>query len=73
MTQHVQFLQSIRSAGQKQPGWYRKRDRYITCSDWAAVLGENKYKSRAAVLRDKIGLGTPFHGNAATRHGFVTN
>lgn len=37
MNQHVQSLQSIRSAGQKQPGWYRKRDRYITCSDWAAV------------------------------------
>lgn len=37
------------------------------------VLGENKYKSRAAVLRDKIGLGTPFQGNAATRHGFDRN
>jgi len=49
--------------------WYSTRNRLITCSDMAAVLGHNPYSSKTDVFKKKTGQGKPFRGNAATRRG----
>ncbi len=54
---------------QHSPEWFEARDRMITASEVGSVLGTNPYMSSAQVLRNKVGVGTPFTGNAATRWG----
>ena len=49
--------------------WFSQRNRMITCSDMAAVLGMNPYSSKNEVFNKKTGQAKPFHGNAATRRG----
>lgn len=49
--------------------WYTTRVRMLTCSDMAAVLGENPYSNRQAVFRKKTGQSRPFKGNYATARG----
>jgi putative phage-type endonuclease len=54
---------------QRTPPWYEKRNNHITASVMATVCGKNPYESIATAIYKKTGLGAPFKGNAATRHG----
>ena len=49
--------------------WFSQRNRMITCSDMAAVLGMNPYSNKNDVFNKKTGQAKPFRGNAATRRG----
>jgi putative phage-type endonuclease len=41
----------------------------LTASDAATAIGKNKYETPDSLLLKKCGLGVPFFGNEATRHG----
>ena len=72
VTKHVQFLvekDRAEACPQRTPGWYEKRRNHLTASSIAGACGENKYDSRIATIRKKVGLGPPFLGNKATEHG----
>lgn len=49
--------------------WLRWRQTKIGASDAAAIMGENPWKSRTQLFKEKIGLASSFSGNAATRRG----
>ena len=53
---------------QKSEAWLNVRKKLLTASDFASVIGLNKYKSADDLLRDKL-HGSTFKGNEATRHG----
>jgi len=46
--------------------WIRERMDYITASDVAALLGESKYKQRAFLFTEKLGLADSFEGSEYT-------
>jgi putative phage-type endonuclease len=49
--------------------WLESRKLGVSGSDIACIMGSNPYKSEDALLLDKLGVGKPFTGNAATRAG----
>jgi len=49
--------------------WQLWRQTKIGASDAAAIMGENPWKSRARLLKEKLALSPAFTGNAATRRG----
>jgi putative phage-type endonuclease len=52
---------------QRSPEWYEARNKVISASSIASILGQD-YKDATCTLRDKV-FGSEFKGNAATRHG----
>ena len=54
---------------QRTDPWFKMRKGRVTGSATAAILGHNPYQSRKKLLDQKLGLGPPFTGNKATRHG----
>lgn len=46
--------------------WLERRMRYVTASDVGALLGENKHKTRDALMLEKRGLVKGFQGNEYT-------
>jgi len=58
--------------------WLEARRQGVTGTDISILLGVNPYKSVDDLIMDKLGVGKPFTGNAATRAGqrlepFVAN
>lgn len=58
--------------------WLKARRKGVSGTDIAAIMGLNPYKSESQLLVEKLGVGVPFTGNAATRAGqrlepFVAN
>ena len=49
--------------------WLEARRQGVSGSDIAVIMGANPYKSEVQLLMDKLGVGKPFTGNAATRAG----
>lgn len=49
--------------------WLEARKLGVSGSDIACIMGANPYKSEEQLLLDKLGIGKPFVGNAATRAG----
>lgn len=49
--------------------WLDARRKGVSGTDLAAIMGFNPYKSESDVLMEKLGMGKPFVGNAATRAG----
>ena len=54
---------------QRSKEWFAERHNKLTSSDVDTILGNNKYSKPEEVLFKKCGLGKPFLGNEATRHG----
>jgi len=54
---------------QKSEEWLNQRKGFLTSSDAAAALGINPYSTKDELTFKKCGLGIPFTGNIATRHG----
>ena len=54
---------------QAHQAWLESRKLGVSGSDIACIMGANPYKSEDALLLDKLGVGKPFTGNAATRAG----
>jgi predicted phage-related endonuclease len=46
--------------------WLERRTHYVTASDVAALLGENKHKTREKLMLEKRGLLAGFQGNEYT-------
>lgn len=72
VTKHVKFLiekDKKERCAQRTEVWYAKRKKHITASIMAAICNANPYDSRKSALEKKLGIGKPFTGNAATRHG----
>lgn len=51
--------------------WLAKRQQGITGTDVSVLLGWNPWKREDELLASKLGMGTPFTGNAATRTGVL--
>lgn len=51
--------------------WLNKRKLGVTGTDISAILGVNTHKSEDDLILDKLGMGKPFNGNAATRAGVL--
>lgn len=49
--------------------WLAARRLGVSGTDIATLLGHNPYKSEPDLILDKLGVGKPFVGNAATRAG----
>lgn len=49
--------------------WLAKRRLGVSGTDISVLLGVNPYKTEDDLILDKLGLGKPFTGNAATRAG----
>lgn len=62
-------LLEIPQPAQRTKEWFEQRMNALTSSDVDTVLGLNKYSKPEDVLFKKCGLGKPFNGNVATRHG----
>lgn len=65
----VKKLLEIPQYEQRSKEWFDQRATRLTSSDIDTVLGQNKYSKPVDVLFKKCGLGRPFTGNIATRHG----
>ena len=65
IVEHVRNLDQIE---QRTPEWYAARENMITASDIASVLGVNPYKSRQALLKNKVDP-PEYVSNFATIHG----
>ena len=55
------------NAKQRSDEWYQLVQRTIGGSEISTVLGENKYKTKYDLAKEKVGLLPKFTGNAATR------
>ena len=65
---HVKLLQTYTSYEQKTKEWFEERKKYITASNFATVLGMNKYKTPEKYFFELFGF-DPFKGNSCTAHG----
>ena len=66
----VQKLCAKDDVEQHSDEWYEKRKGMVTASDFPTVLNENPYKTRRALLKQKLGYKAyQFSGNAATEYG----
>ena len=65
----LKSLVAQKGAKQKSRAWLDARRNILTCSDIAAVLGDNPYSTRQDVMNKKLGIGPPFKGNIFTRWG----
>jgi len=54
---------------QRTPEWYAKRNNHVTASLMATICNANPYETRSSAIKKKTGVGKPFTGNEATRHG----
>jgi putative phage-type endonuclease len=54
---------------QRTPEWFRQRAGKLTGSVIAAAIGQDKYKSRAKLMREKLGEEPRFEGNVCTQRG----
>lgn len=59
------------NAKQRSDEWYQLVQRTIGGSEISTVLGENKYKTKYDLAKEKVGLLPKFTGNAATRWGTI--
>jgi len=69
MNKKVKVLLEKEYAPQKSEEWLNQRKTMLTASDAATAIGKNKYETPDGLLLKKCGLGVPFFGNDATRHG----
>lgn len=69
MDEKVKVLIEREYAPQKSEEWLNQRKTMLTASDAATAIGKNKYETPDGLLLKKCGLGVPFFGNEATRHG----
>jgi putative phage-type endonuclease len=70
LRQQVIHLKSLNQPAQRSPEWYNMRESMITASNWGAVLKQNKYSHKNAVVLQKCGhTGYQFKGNADTEWG----
>lgn len=60
---------AIEALEQGSPEWLNWRRGVIGASDAPTIMGENPWSSASYLMKDKLGLNPPFHGNAATRDG----
>jgi putative phage-type endonuclease len=60
---------AIEALEQGSPEWLNWRRGVIGASDAPTIMGENPWGSAKYLMKDKLGLNPPFHGNAATRDG----
>lgn len=58
-----------RGITQRTPQWYSARRDYITASEVASALGQNKFETKATYVKQKAGIGPRFQGNVATEWG----
>jgi putative phage-type endonuclease len=49
--------------------WHKWRRGVIGASEAVIIMGENRWKGREQLMDEKLGLVTPFSGNAATQRG----
>ena len=59
----------IKALEQGSAEWLKWRRGVIGASDAPTIMGENPWGSASYLMKDKLGLNPPFHGNAATRDG----
>lgn len=69
MHENTQRILNTTSVEQRTDEWYAIRNNLLTASDVPAAIGQNKYKSRNTLLKEKCGLTKKFYGNKATQHG----
>jgi putative phage-type endonuclease len=62
------FIQ-IPNLEQGSAEWHEWRSEVIGASDAPAIMGENPWKSKKALIEEKLGIRKQFSGNAATRRG----
>ncbi len=60
---------AIETLEQGSTEWLEWRRGVIGASDAPTIMGENPWSSANHLMKDKLGLNPPFHGNAATRDG----
>ena len=60
---------AIEALEQGSAEWLNWRRGVIGASDAPTIMGENPWGSAGYLMKDKMGLNPPFHGNAATRDG----
>lgn len=63
------LLGGPRGLAQRTDAWIRAREKLITASEVASAIGQNKYQSTRAYVKQKAGHTPRFRGNAATRWG----
>ena len=56
---------------QRTTEWHNIRKNLLTASDVPAAIGDSKYKSINALLKQKCGLSKEFKGNYVTEHGVI--
>ncbi|MFM8155826.1 MAG: lambda-exonuclease family protein [Actinomycetes bacterium] len=59
----------VESLTQGSSEWLAWRRKVIGASDAPTIMGENPWESADHLMREKLGLETPFAGNDATREG----
>lgn len=64
-----ELLKGPQGLAQRSQAWLDARENLITASEVASALGENKYQSQRAYVRQKAGHTPRFRGNAATQYG----
>ena len=65
----LKIFERVEDLEQGSNEWLRWRATVIGSSDASAILGENPWKSRETVLKEKIGEKKGFKGNARTQRG----
>jgi hypothetical protein len=64
------FVESVGTApAQRSAEWYSLRTTTIGGSEVASVLNMNPFKNQRSLIAEKVGIGTAFTGNIATRWG----
>ena len=69
MHEYTQRVLNIPIIEQRTEEWYNLRENLLTASDVPTVIGDNKYKSKKKLLKEKCNLCMKFKGNKATEHG----
>ena len=67
--EQYKFLESLPQPEQKSIEWFEMRNNFITASAGAQAIGESHYDKPIELLKQKIGLGTPFEENKNVHHG----
>ncbi len=60
---------TIDNLAQGTPDWHDWRKTVIGASDAPSIMGENPWKSKNALIEEKLGSKSAFSGNYATRRG----
>jgi putative phage-type endonuclease len=66
----IEFPYKIVDIEQRTAEWFVWRNQGLGASDATAIMGENPWKSRERLLKEKI-AGSTFPGNSATRRGIA--